>query len=79
MGRIDVKMKVHKDGHVSAHMMADKQDTLDLLQRDQRALQTWVDRALAAGKPSLLNIRVRSQISPRAQGVVDSRKQGGAF
>ena len=38
-----------------------------------------IDRALAAGKPSLLNIRVRSQISPRAQGVVDSRKQGGAF
>ena len=38
-----------------------------------------LDRALAAGKPSLLNIRVRSQISPRAQGVVDSRKQGGAF
>jgi acetolactate synthase-1/2/3 large subunit len=38
-----------------------------------------LERALAAGRPALLNIIVRSQISPRAQAVVDSRKQGGAF
>jgi acetolactate synthase-1/2/3 large subunit len=36
-------------------------------------------RALAAGGPALLNIMVRSQISPRAQAVVDSRRDGGAF
>ena len=35
--------------------------------------------ALAAGRPALLNIRVQSQISMRAQGIVDSRKKGGAF
>ena len=38
-----------------------------------------LERALAAGKPALLNIRVQSQISMRAQGIVDSRKKGGAF
>ncbi|MEK9659507.1 MAG: thiamine pyrophosphate-binding protein [Chloroflexota bacterium] len=38
-----------------------------------------LERALAAGKPALLNITVRSQISMRAQGIVDSRKGGGAF
>ncbi len=38
-----------------------------------------LERALAAGKPALLNIRVQSQISMRAQGIVDSRKRGGAF
>ena len=38
-----------------------------------------LQRALAAGKPALLNIRVQSQISMRAQGIVDSRKKGGAF
>jgi len=38
-----------------------------------------MDRALAAGKPALLNIMVQSQISPRAQAVVDSRKGNGAF
>ncbi len=38
-----------------------------------------LERALAAGRPALLNITVRSQISMRAQGIVDSRKGGGAF
>ncbi|MDH5535564.1 MAG: thiamine pyrophosphate-dependent enzyme, partial [Betaproteobacteria bacterium] len=38
-----------------------------------------LERALAAGKPALLNIVVQSQISMRAQGIVDSRKRGGAF
>lgn len=38
-----------------------------------------LERALAAGKSALLNIAVQSQISMRAQGIVDSRKQGGAF
>jgi len=38
-----------------------------------------LERALAAGKPALLNIAVQSQISMRAQGIVDSRKRGGAF
>lgn len=38
-----------------------------------------LDRALAANRPALLNIMVRSQISPRAQAIVDSRKNHGAF
>jgi len=42
-------------------------------------LASALQRALAAGKPALLNIRVQSQISMRAQGIVDSRKKGGAF
>jgi acetolactate synthase-1/2/3 large subunit len=38
-----------------------------------------LERALAAGRPALLNIMVQSQISPRAQAVVDSRMNKGAF
>jgi acetolactate synthase I/II/III large subunit len=38
-----------------------------------------LERALAAERPALLNIMVRSQISPRAQVVVDSRKNKGTF
>ena len=38
-----------------------------------------LERALAARRPALLNIRVQSQISMRAQGIVDSRSKGGAF
>jgi acetolactate synthase-1/2/3 large subunit len=50
----------------------------ELVERPEE-LQPALDRALAAGRPALLNIMVRSQISPRAQAVVDSRKRGGAF
>lgn len=36
-------------------------------------------RAIAADGPALLNIAVRSQISPRAQAVVENRKFGGGL
>ena len=50
----------------------------ELVERPEE-LAPALERALAAERPALLNIRVRSQISPRAQAVVDSRKGGGAF
>ena len=50
----------------------------ELVERPEQ-LAPALERALAAGKPALLNIRVQSQISMRAQGIVDSRKKGGAF
>jgi acetolactate synthase-1/2/3 large subunit len=50
----------------------------ELVERPEE-LAPALERALAAGKPALLNIRVQSQISMRAQGIVDSRKKGGAF
>jgi thiamine pyrophosphate-dependent acetolactate synthase large subunit-like protein len=50
----------------------------ELVERPEQ-LAPALERALAAGRPSLLNIRVRSQISMRAQGIVDSRRKGGAF
>lgn len=43
LGRVDVRLSVDKDGHISSHLVADRKDTLALLQRDasglQRALQ----------------------------------------
>ncbi|MDA1118045.1 MAG: thiamine pyrophosphate-binding protein [Proteobacteria bacterium] len=50
----------------------------ELVERPEQ-LASALERALAAGKPALLNIAVQSQISMRAQGIVDSRKKGGAF
>ena len=38
-----------------------------------------IERALGAGKPALLNIKVQGQISPRGQAVVDNRKSGGGL
>ncbi len=39
LGRIEVKLDVAKDGTVSATVLAEKPETLDLLQKDQRGLQ----------------------------------------
>ena len=49
----------------------------ELVERPEE-LKPALERALGAGKPALLNILVRSQISPRAQAVIDSRRSGGA-
>lgn len=45
LGRIEVKMSVRADGHVSAQLTADRPDTLELLQRDARALQRALGEA----------------------------------
>jgi flagellar hook-length control protein FliK len=43
LGRIEVRMKVDRDGRITSHLIADRHDTLDLLRRDgaglERALQ----------------------------------------
>ena len=53
---------------------------LELLQiHPLQACEGELVDGLTAGKPALLNIMIRSQISPRAQAVVDSRRAGGAF
>jgi flagellar hook-length control protein FliK len=44
LGRVDVKLDVGDDGHVRAVVSVDKPETLDLMQRDPRALE----RALQA-------------------------------
>jgi len=39
LGRIEVRMKVDRDGQVSSHLIADRADTLALLRRDQTGLE----------------------------------------
>ena len=39
LGRIEVRLDVDKDGHVTSHVIADNKDTLSLLQRDASGLQ----------------------------------------
>ena len=50
----------------------------ELVERPEE-LGPALDRALEVDGPALLNIRVQSQISPRAQAVVNSRKFGGGL
>lgn len=63
MGRIDVQLQVHSDGRIHAAISADRQDTLDLLQRDARSLERALnDAGLRADAGSLsFNLNGRGQ------------------
>lgn len=61
MGRIDVRMEVKKDGHVAAHLTVDRPETLDLLQRDARALQQALNNAGLQANADSLNFSLRDQ------------------
>jgi flagellar hook-length control protein FliK len=54
LGRIEVKLEMTSDGKVSAHITAERAETLDLLQRDARALERALnDTGLSANRDSL--------------------------
>ena len=61
MGRIDVRMEVKKDGHVAAHLTVERPETLDLLQRDARALQQALNDAGLQANADSLNFSLRDQ------------------
>lgn len=61
MGRIDVRMEVRNDGTVSAHLTVEKAQTLDLLQRDARALQQALNDAGLQADSDSLNFSLRDQ------------------
>src|SRR5690606_1735187 len=61
MGRIDVRMEVRKDGHVVAHMTVERPETLDLLQRDARALQQALNNAGLQADSDSLNFTLRDE------------------
>ncbi|MGB3810661.1 MAG: flagellar hook-length control protein FliK [Parvibaculum sp.] len=61
MGRIDVRMEVKKDGNVAAHLIVDRPETLDLLQRDARALQQALNDAGLQANGDSLEFSLRDQ------------------
>ncbi|MBI3514937.1 MAG: flagellar hook-length control protein FliK [Proteobacteria bacterium] len=54
LGRIQVDLKIAADGHVTATIVADRQDTLSLLQRDSHQLeQSLSDAGLSTNNGDL--------------------------
>jgi flagellar hook-length control protein FliK len=45
LGRIDVRLDIDKAGQVNARLVVEKSETLDLMQRDQRALERALQQA----------------------------------
>jgi len=61
MGRIDVKLEVARDGQVTAVVVADNKDTLDLLKRDGQELARALQEAGLKADSGSLNFSLRGQ------------------
>lgn len=45
LGRVDVDLKISRDGTVKAHLSVERRETLDMFMRDQRGLERALDAA----------------------------------
>ena len=61
LGRIEVRLDVDRDGHITSHVVADRRDTLDLLQRDAATLQRALQDAGLKTADNALQFSLRDQ------------------
>lgn len=61
LGRVEVKLDVAQDGRVIAVVSAERQETLDLLQRDARSLERGLQDAGIRADSGSLNFTLRQQ------------------
>jgi len=61
LGRIDVRLDVDSDGHVTSHLIADRSDTLNLLRNDAPGLQRALEDAGLKTSDNGLQFSLRDQ------------------
>jgi hypothetical protein len=61
LGRIDVRLDVHRDGHVTSRLVVERVETLDLLRRDAPALERALQSAGLHTNESGLHFSLRDQ------------------
>ena len=59
LGRIDVKLDIDAGGRINARLTVEKAETLDLMQRDQRALERALQQAGLDGNKTNLEFSLR--------------------
>lgn len=79
LGRIDVKLDVDKSGTVNARLTVERPETLDLMQRDQRALQQALQQAGLDGQKTNLEFSLRQNPFAQQGGMGDGRGEQSAF
>ena len=67
LGRIEVRLDVDKDGRITSHVIADRRDTLDLLQRDASGLQRALQDAGLKTSDNGLQFSLRDQSAGQQQ------------
>ncbi|HEY0918562.1 flagellar hook-length control protein FliK, partial [Devosia sp.] len=78
LGRIDVKLDVDQSGNVNARMTVERAETLDLMQRDHRALERALAQAGLDGARTNLEFSLRQNPFAR-DGGGDGRERGTGF
>ena len=67
LGRIEVRMHVDRDGNVTSRLIADRQDTLDLLKRDSSGLERALQDAGLKTSDNGLQFSLRDQSQSQQQ------------
>src|SRR5690606_21074444 len=68
LGRIDVRLDIDNGGNVNARLTVERSETLDLLQRDQRALERALAQAGLDGSKTNLEFSLKQNPFERPQG-----------
>lgn len=76
LGRLEVKLKLGRDGSLKAHLIADKADTLTLLQKDQTQLQRALQQAGLNVDDGALSFDLRQQHHQDTGRSYNGRGQG---
>jgi flagellar hook-length control protein FliK len=79
LGRIEVRLEIDKEGGVKAHLSVDRVETMALLQRDAKTLESAFDQAGLKLSGGSVDVSLRDQ-TPQGQGrqdqAGDQRHQG---
>jgi len=67
LGRIEVRLNVDKDGHVTSRLIADRSDTLDLLRRDSAGLERALQDAGLKTSDNGMQFSLRDQSGGQQQ------------
>ena len=78
LGRVEVKLEVAQDGRVAATIIADKADTLDMLQKDSRALEKALEEAGLRTDSESLNFGLRGEQDQTESGKSDEGHQNAS-
>ncbi len=78
LGRIDVKIEVAGDGRTLVHVVADRSDTLDLLQRDARDLARSLQDAGLRADAGNLQFSLREQTAENRERHPQGSAPGGS-
>jgi flagellar hook-length control protein FliK len=75
LGRVEVRLEVSKDGSITATVLAERQDTLDILQKDARGLERALNDAGLRADATSLSFGLRGE-GQRQADVGRDRRNG---